>query len=334
MSVAESRLLESVASFWPAEKWRDVNVAVALSGGADSVSLLRLVTELKRQAGGAGVVSAIHVNHQLRGEESAADADWCRQFCDSRKVSLKVCSASAAQRAAEDGDGIEAAARQERYRLLTEAAEAVGARYLATAHTADDQVETVLMRILRGSGLRGLCGIPRLRVLTPTLTLVRPLLGCSRSDLEALLAELGQTFRTDRTNFESEFTRNRVRNDLLPLLREQYHSDINETLLRLSAQAEEAHQVLEQAAARVLAECDLRHEDAELSLLTAPLAAQPMLIACEALRLAWRQARLSEQAMTRQWWQRLAGLCEEPAVLNLPGNVRAEVVGERLRLSW
>src|SRR5690606_37864975 len=149
-------LLQKFTTSVPPRLWRDVHVGVALSGGADSAALLLATSELKRRAGGRGEVFALHVDHPLRGAVSDADALWCEQFCSRLAVPLQRLTADVEARARQDGDGIEAAARAERYRVLTEAAEARGARYLFMGHTRDDQVETVLFRILRGTGLRGL----------------------------------------------------------------------------------------------------------------------------------------------------------------------------------
>ena len=180
-----ANLLEKYAGSAPPAMWCDVHVAVALSGGADSVALLRAMCELKRQYGGRGKVFALHVDHGLRGAESSADADWCEQLCGRLAIPVQVLTAAVIARATEDGDGIEAAARAERYRVLTEAAEALGARYLMLGHTRDDQVETVLFRILRGTGMRGLAGIAASRPLTDSLTMLRPLLNCSRGEILA-----------------------------------------------------------------------------------------------------------------------------------------------------
>jgi tRNA(Ile)-lysidine synthase len=332
-----SSLVKLVDRAWPGESWRDLHVAVALSGGADSVALLRIMQVIKQQQGGEGVVRALHVNHRLRGTESEEDAAWCEGLCRSLGVPLVVLEGDAAGRAADDGDGVEAAARAERYELLGQAAERCGARYLATGHTRDDQVETVLLRLMRGAWLRGLSGIPRTRALTPALTLVRPLLEVSRAAILAYLAELDQPFRTDSSNFSPRFTRNRVRNQLLPVLRAEYSAEIDEVLVRLAAQADDAQRLLEGLAAGVLARCDLQRSDTQLSLLTEPLLSEPAIVVCEVLRMTWRDARLAEQAMTFHWWQRLAKLAQgsaEGEVLNLPGNVRASTAEGRLLLEW
>lgn len=337
MSGLTSPVAKQIEQVWPGESWRGVHVTVALSGGADSVALLRAVLEIKQQVLGTGAVAALHVNHQLRGVESDADAAWCEQLCQELGVTLVLLSGDVARRASSDGDGIEAAARAERYELLTTAAENMGARYLAMAHTSDDQTETVLLRLLRGAGLRGLSGVPRSRALSPTLTLVRPLLDCSRETILSYLAGLSQTYRSDSSNLNTEHTRNRVRNELLPLLREQYNVEVDDALRRIAVQAEDAQRLIEGLAECLLENCQLAKRDWEFSLSANPLQGEPTIVVCEALRIAWRGAGLPEQAMSYRWWRRLAELASETAsdeILNLPAGVRASIGDGRIRLRW
>jgi len=322
---------------WMPPSWNEINVAIALSGGADSMALLRVLQQLKKQLGGAGRLMAMHVNHQLRGAESADDAQWCRQQCEALAIPLEVLTCDTLQYATETGEGLEAAARAGRYQLLTDAAEQAGVRYLATAHTRDDQIETVLFRVLRGTGLRGLAGIPRTRSLTPTVTLVRPLLDCWRAMVTDYLSELGQAYRTDRSNVDTRFTRNRIRHELLPLLREQYNTDLDGALVRLARQAGESQQVVELQARRLLDAAECVAKPQALTLCWQVFAEQQHFLVCEALRIAWREAGLAEQAMTYEWWNRLAEMVLQPregAVFNLPGNVRASIAGEQFLLEW
>jgi tRNA(Ile)-lysidine synthase len=226
--------------------------------------------------------------------------------------------------AAVQGGGVEAAARDARHRLLTQMAEDVGARYLALAHTQDDQVETVLHRILRGTGLRGLAGIPGARVLSPGVTLVRPLLACTRRDVVEYLRAIGQPHRDDASNDELDFTRNRLRHELLPALRQAFNPDVDNALLRLAGLAGETQSAVEKLSAELLQACLTKAEDGRVEFEIAPLTGQPELLVCEVFRLAWRTAGFSEQAMTREWWQRLAQFAqnaEASGALNLPGNI-------------
>ena len=332
---------EKIAGFvtenWPPSSWCEVHLAVAVSGGCDSMALLRVLGQLKQQHGGAGRLTALHVDHQLRGAESQADAQWCAQQCESLNIPLKILKASIPMEVLEPGNGIEAAARQQRYQLLATAAEEEGARYLAVAHTRDDQVETILFRILRGAGMKGLAGIPARRELTPAVTLVRPLLNCPREQLETYLEQLGQSYRTDSTNRNLRFTRNRIRHELLPQLRQHYNPDLDETLLRLAAQAESVYHFLEKQGSQLLER--VRLIDSELVgdnafvISCKDLAGQEPIVVCEALRLAWREAGLPEQDMTHPWWMRIAKLASDMQTnekLNLPGGIHASVQEDRL----
>ncbi len=317
--------------------WGELNVAVALSGGADSMALLRVLQHFKKQHGGAGQLIALHVNHQLRGAESTADAQWCQQQCEALGIPLEVLTCDTSQFASDTGEGLETAARVQRYELLTAAAEQAGVRYLATAHTQDDQVETVLFRVLRGTGLRGLAGIPRTRSLTGSLTLVRPLLDGTRAMVIDYLAGLGQDYRTDSTNAETQFTRNRLRHELLPLLREQYNSELDGALVRLARQAGESQQLAEQQARQLLDAAGWTVKPQAMSLQWQGLAGQDRFLVCEALRIAWREAGLPEQAMTYGWWNQLAEMVEQPrggTVFNLPGNASASIAGKNLLIEW
>ncbi len=324
-----NNLLENFAEHMPPQLWRDVHVAIALSGGADSVALLRATLAIKQVCGGQGGIFALHVNHHLRGEESDGDALWCAELCGMLGIPAQVLDGNVASRAQAEGDGIEAAARGERYALLTEAAEARGVRYLFLAHNRNDQVETVLFRLLRGTGLRGLAGMAESRPLTPALTLARPLLGCTRGEILEYLATLGQDFRTDSSNAAREFTRNRIRSELLPLLRSDYNLQVDDAIVRLAVQAGETQQFVEHKARELLDSHRERMEVGEITLRVAGLNNQPSILVSEALRIAWREAQFAEQAMTQEWWVALAALAMGDAsnvVLNLPGDVRAEVV--------
>jgi tRNA(Ile)-lysidine synthase len=316
---------------WPAASWRDVHVLIAVSGGADSVALLRGLLDAKRQAAGAGQLFVGHVDHSLR-EESAADADWLAADCRRLGVQLFIEKASVGDVAEVRGDGVEEAARAVRYEILTRMAERLGARFVALGHHRDDQVETILFRLLRGSGLRGLAGMPATRLLSPSVTAVRPLLATSRSEIASYLQGLQQTTRDDPTNHDAEVAaRNALRHELLPQIRQRFGVSADAALLRAAEQATEAQSLIETLAATLLERCQHQLDRSPagvtaIILRTQPLADQPRLLASEALRLAWREADWSEQAMTFDWWRRLTQFAQSPEIalpLTLPGNIRA-----------
>ena len=152
------------------------------------------------------------------------------------------------------GQGIEATARRARYAVLEEMAGRSGARFVVTAHTADDQAETILHRILRGTGLRGLGGMARSRRLGPA-TLLRPLLGIGRAELAAYLRDRRQAFRTDASNRDLRFARNRIRNELLPLLLAHYNPAVVDALLRLGELAGESQSLIDAMVRDVAQRC-------------------------------------------------------------------------------
>lgn len=191
-------------------------VCVALSGGADSVSLLRAMCELSGELGAE--ITACHLNHGLRGEESDGDERFCRGLCERLNVpfySKKIAVAELAQK----HESIEEAARRARYGFFEEALEHFGSGVLATAHNANDNAETVLLNLTRGTGLSGLCGIPPVRDLGESGKLViRPLLCITRGEVEEYLGGLGQEYVTDKTNLSEDYTRNKLRRRVIPEL--------------------------------------------------------------------------------------------------------------------
>jgi len=229
-------------------------VAAAVSGGADSVALLCLLLELRAELG--VVLSVAHVNHKLRGEESDEDERFVSELARQQGLELHVREAPVDGRSSSEigseigsgkSSGIEAAARELRYRFFRELAREGRVAMIATAHTLDDQAETVLQRIFRGTGIRGLSGIhPRIvfeeqgREFGEVL---RPLLGFRRAELQEFLRERGQSWREDSSNRDIAFLRNRVRHRLLPIIGEEFGEAVIEHMGELAeiARAEEEH---------------------------------------------------------------------------------------------
>ncbi len=212
----------------------DDRVAVAISGGADSVALAFIVRDLER-VGLGHPAGLIHVNHQLRGAESDGDEAFCAALAARLGWPLEL-SRVVVERAA--GQSLEAAARVARYACFERAATRLGATVVVTGHTADDQAETILMRLLRGAGTRGLSGIRARRGIY-----ARPLLECRRADLSRDLAHRGEAFREDSSNLDPAILRNRVRQSLLPVI-EAIAPDGVRALARLAAFADDDEAVL------------------------------------------------------------------------------------------
>ncbi len=188
-------------------------VVCALSGGIDSVCLMSVLAQLREELG--FTLYACHYNHQLRGSESDRDQEFVSSLCREMSVPLYVGSGDVAAQAALTGDGIEETARRMRYEFFDRAMEHFDAQRLATAHNADDNLETVIMHLARGTGLRGLCGIPPVRD-----RLIRPILFAPRAEIEKYCDRQGLEHVEDHTNSDETYTRNRIRARVLPVLRE------------------------------------------------------------------------------------------------------------------
>lgn len=244
-------------------------VGIALSGGADSVALLRLMLELGHEAG--LVLSVVHINHKLRGTQSDADEAFVRELAQAHGMQLTSESHDTTAYAARLGSGLEAAARELRYEFFRRLLR-VDLDRIATAHTLDDQAETLLLKLARGAGTRGLAGIyPQLSIQhsaigtqppnavtgilhqsqwrttndrqPTTKSIIRPLLATRRQDLRSYLADLGQAWREDSSNRDLRHTRNRVRHGILPRFEKYVNPHICGTLADTAeiARAEEEY---------------------------------------------------------------------------------------------
>lgn len=234
-------------------------VCVAVSGGADSVALLLAMVEantasaMNKEPLGV-VLSAAHVHHGLRDDEADGDEAFVRALCDRLGVPLQVFHVDTPVRQQAEGEGLEEAARELRYAALRGLVAQGQADLVATAHTLDDQAETVLMKLLRGAWTEGLGGIsPAVQEGSDGWRLVRPLLAVRRAAIEAYLAARGEPWREDSSNRDRARTRNRVRHELLPLLR-TYNPAVDEMLARTAEIAREEEAYWQAQMARLLSQ--------------------------------------------------------------------------------
>lgn len=199
-------------------------VIVGLSGGADSTALLRVLCELKTEYN-LNLIAA-HVNHGIRGAEADRDEAFCKELCKKLGVQIYAFHIDIPELAKERGVSLEVAGRDARYEFFTGLAGEKGK--IATAHNAQDTAETLLLNLCRGTGLKGLTGIPPVRFVehkagcrsdeTVSTMVIRPLIECTREEIEAYLESLGQDYVTDSTNLEDDYTRNRIRHNVIPEL--------------------------------------------------------------------------------------------------------------------
>ena len=294
-------------------------VLVAVSGGADSVALLHLLRTLAPAWHLA--LHVLHVDHQLRSD-SARDARFVQDLGARLGIPVEVATVEVAPR-----DSLEAAARQARYAALDACADRIRADRIAVGHTADDQAETVLMRLVEGTGVRGLAGIPPVRG-----RVIRPLIECHRAPLVEELRRSGFEWVEDPTNRDPKFLRNRIRHELLPLLAGSYSPGIAGALARVAGLVREAVEALERVAAAELERLGAVEDDA-VTLPLGELRALPRQVAAEVLRQA--AGRLGSRAPLRAWAHRgLRRVLVEPAPRGpfRLGGVTLEVSGPRVRL--
>lgn len=230
-----NKIKETIARYDMLKK--DDVVIVAVSGGADSIALLHALYSLKRELG--ITVLACHINHNLRGEESMRDEQFVRDFCNRNEIPVTFYSIDIK---ADKHESVEERARKMRYECFEKLCSELNAK-LATAHTASDNAETVFINILRGTGTKGLGGIPPMRG-----NIIRPLIRCTREDVENYCKENKLTFVTDSTNLTDDYTRNKLRHRLIPLLQE-FNPSLFEAVSRMTAAVYDDNMLLEEIAA-------------------------------------------------------------------------------------
>jgi len=237
-------------------------IVLGISGGPDSVCLfLELValSKTSKEKGGVGnPIVLAHVNHGLRGDESDADEDFVRALAEKEGLPFEVRRIDASALAREKGLTVEEAGREVRYSFFDELCDKYCNKYddpvIALAHNLDDQVETIFMRIMRGTGTDGLAGIPKTRKSAGGYIIVRPLLGVSREDIENRLCLYNVTAREDTSNADTEYMRNKIRGRVLPWLKETLGIDPAKSILRLSENAGEDRDYFETVVAEALDE--------------------------------------------------------------------------------
>ena len=308
------------------------SVLCAVSGGADSVSLLMALRSLSEEMGFS--LSAVHVEHGIRGRESLDDCEYVRQLCAKIKVPLTVRHIRVLKLAEESGRTVEEEARIWRYRIFRETAVKTGADRVAVAHNMGDQAETVIFNLVRGSGLRGLAGIRCVRPLEEggpagDILIIRPLLGISRQEIEQYLSSLGCGFRTDRTNLDTEITRNRIRADIIPEL-ESLNRQAKAHIFEAARQAAEAEDFLERMAEDAARTC-IRGDELLLSEFCAldPVIRKRILREC--IKRAVPGGSLKDISRVHVGDLEKLARAEEGKRLCLPGHVRAVREKETIR---
>ena len=318
-----SRLIRIIERAWPADEWQNHNLLVAVSGGPDSTALLIALDAIHRRVPGTSRLGVVHVNHRLRPENDQ-HAKFVESLARSLELPYLVQSLPDTPASPVTGTPSEDVLRAARYDCLKTAAKRFGARHVVTAHHQDDQIETLLFRILRGTGLAGLRGIPPFRV-DGDVTFVRPLLHADRALIRAALEERHQPYQTDSTNAQSVATRNFLRNELLPLIETRFPAP-GASLLRLQQQASLVQDWIAQQAPEPET-CYHRRGDHGWVLDRDVVRDQHPMIVHHVLTRLWHSAGWPSQAMSQLVWQRIIQAIQAPGptpAMTLPGAIRME----------
>ena len=282
------------------------HVIAGVSGGADSICLCCVLADLTAELD--FTLTVVHVEHGIRGAESVADAAFVQAFCQAHGIDCVIRAVDVPAYVAKHHIGEEEAARLLRYEMFRREAAKDPTCRIALAHHMEDNAETVLFQMVRGSGLDGMCGIRPVRREASGVMYIRPLLGCSRKQIEQELARRGQAYRTDATNADTAYSRNRIRHNILPELKE-----INaQAVLHLNRMAEQMSEIRDYMDAQLDAayEAIVTADDAGLVIAAAPLEKLPHIMQTRLVHNA-----LAKAAGARQDVQ----ACHIDAVLELSG---------------
>ncbi|MFQ6047874.1 MAG: tRNA lysidine(34) synthetase TilS [Phycisphaerae bacterium] len=313
-------------------------VVVGVSGGPDSMALLHALVAINRMDDRGWQLHVGHLDHGLRGADAQADAQ--RVLAEAKRLALPatVERTDVRSEAARHGRSVEEQARHSRYGFLERLCLRTASRCVAVGHHADDNAETILYRIIRGTGTRGLAGIRPSRPLRigSEVRLVRPLLALRRAEIEAFLRAGRIDYRTDPSNVAADYARNRVRCQLLPLIQRSFNQRVVEALLRLGEQARWIDSYLAETAQRTLEALIVSQDQEQLVLNVPGLLRKSRIIQAELIRQAILRFQLGEQALGFGHLLAVLRQCEQPASgksVHLPGGLVASRHYDRLVLS-
>jgi len=330
-------VLEAVSGALPRSGFWEWPAVVAVSGGADSMALL-LALAAVAPGGKRPRLLVAHADHGLR-PEAAADRAFVEAAAERLGLPVRAVRLPVAAGDGVRGEGIEARARRMRYDWLGRAAHEEGARHVLVGHTGDDQAETILHRILRGTGVAGLSGMKPARRLVDGVSLLRPLLGVRRGDLRAFLDARGQSWREDATNADPRFARSFLRAEILPRVEAHAWPGATGALRRLGARAAEVSSAIASAAAHLLDRHSTREPDGGVVLDAGSLGTLDRHLLAEICAELWRREGWPCRDMTSRHYLEVAGMIARaggsgsgPTVVCLPGGVRARTSGMEIRI--
>ncbi len=273
---------------------------MAVSGGMDSSTLLHLFKEIQREWELS--LHAVHLNHQMRGNESNLDAEFVRDLCGTLKIPCLLKEVNVKETQKKSGTSFQETARRVRYQFFEEARAQTGSDKVALGHHADDQVETVLLNLLRGSGLKGLSGTPQVRG-----PYIRPLAHCFREEIESYAHKNKIPFREDPSNSSSVYKRNRVRRDLVPFMQKNFNENLKSNILETAQIIRDDDEYL-QGVVEEMFPATIQKGDQSLTVLGAEFLARPLALQRRLLRRAFYELTGSLRTISYKHIESVLGL--------------------------
>ena len=299
-------------------------IVVAFSGGADSAALVDVLCILRERGEIDAEIIAAHINHKLRAEQSDADEEFVKRFACERGIDIVCKSVDVIGYSNKEGVSIELAARSLRRQVLFAVAKQFDDADIATAHHKDDNVETIIHRLSRGTGLKGLGGIWQKRQITDDngdcITFIRPLLCVNRREIEDYCHSRGIKWRVDSSNNELIYTRNVIRNKILPQLEADCKGDLREKLCRISDLSRSLYAKVAAGAVEAWQKSVILSEDDAVIIIAAEFNELPVVIRQEFIRMAYNRLGGSESKITQQHYENLVEFAKntDSAKLQLP----------------
>lgn len=279
-------------------------IVLGVSGGPDSISMLNILKEIKDEQIIKFEIYVAHINHMIR-EEAIDDEKYVEDYCNKNNIKCYIKRIDVVKIANDKKIGTEEAGRKARYEFFEEILKRTNSNKIAIAHNINDKIETIIMHLLRGSGLSGLKGIEPIR----DNKFIRPLIECERSEIEQYCEKYELNPRIDKTNFENEYTRNKIRNIVIPYIKQEFNPNIVQTLSRLSDVAIEEIKYISKQTQKIYQQILIEKEDRQIILNLKKFNEQEKIIKSQLILLTTKQLMGSTQGIEKIHIEDIIKLC-------------------------
>ena len=279
-------------------------IVLGVSGGPDSISMLNILREIKDEQIIKFEIYVAHINHMIR-EEAIDDEKYVEDYCNRNNIKCYIKRIDVVKIANDKKIGTEEAGRNARYVFFEEILKETNSNKIAIAHNKNDKIETIIMHLLRGSGLSGLKGIEPIR----DNKYIRPLIECERSEIEQYCEENNLNPRIDKTNFENEYTRNKIRNIVIPYIKQEFNPNLLQTLSRLSEVVTEEVEYVDKQTQKIYQQILIEKTDKQISLNLKKFNEQEKIIKSQLILLATKQLMGSTQGIEKIHIEDIIKLC-------------------------